>query len=121
MNQKGVVSTKRTNFKENHSVSARPNLLVSLSENILKIKGKEINLDYGLYTEPKIFLVNNKYYISLTDLQSQKVYVFDSNAVLLPGFPVYGTTGIDINNANVDQGPEFVVKGGEKEVLLYKF
>ncbi|MBI6121225.1 hypothetical protein [Salegentibacter maritimus] len=121
VNQKGVVSTKRTNFKENHSVSALPNLLVSLSENILKIKGKEISLDYGLYTEPKIFLVNNKYYISLTDLQSQKVYVFDSNAVLLPGFPVYGTTGIDINNANVDQGPEFVVKGGEKEVLLYKF
>ncbi|SKB44709.1 hypothetical protein SAMN05660776_1067 [Salegentibacter holothuriorum] len=118
--QNGSVNIENTAFSENHSITARPNLLVSLSENILKIKGKELNLDYGLYTNPKIFLVNNKYYISLTDLQTQKVFVFDSNAELLPGFPVYGTSGINLNNADIDQRPEFVVKGGEKEVLMYK-
>ncbi|HKL37029.1 MAG TPA: hypothetical protein VJ899_12115 [Salegentibacter sp.] len=111
---------EKTNFSENHSITARPNLLVSLSENILKIKGKELNLDYGLYTEPEIFYVNDKYYISLTDLQTQKVFVFDSNAELLPGFPVYGTSGINLNNADIDQRPEFVVKGGDKEILMYK-
>ncbi|MDX1720740.1 MAG: ribonuclease HII, partial [Salegentibacter mishustinae] len=114
------INTEKTDFSENHSIVARPNLLVSLSENILKIKGKEISLDYGLYTAPEIFYVNNKYYISLTDLQTQKVFVFDSNAELLPGFPVYGTSGIILNNADIDQRPEFVVKGGDKEILMYK-
>lgn len=118
--QKGSVNIEKTDFSKNHSITARPNLLVSLSENILKIKGKELSLDYGLYTAPEIFYVNNKYYISLTDLQTQKVFVFDSNAELLPGFPVYGTSGINLNNADIDQRPEFVVKGGDKEVLMYK-
>lgn len=119
--QDGTLNIETTNFSENHKIVARPNLLVSLSENILKIKSKEISLDYGLYTEPEIFYVNDKYYIGLTDLQTQKVYVFDSNADLLPGFPVYGTSKINLNNADIDAQPEFVVKGGEKEVLLYKF
>ncbi|OEY72777.1 hypothetical protein [Salegentibacter salarius] len=118
--QNGSVNIEKTDFSENHSITARPNLLVSLSENILKIKGKELSLDYGLYTEPEIFYVNDKYYISLTDLQTQKVFVFDSNAELLPGFPVYGTSEINLNNADIDQRPEFVVKGGDKEVLMYK-
>jgi hypothetical protein len=118
--QKGRVNTENTNFSQNHRITARPNLLVSLSENMLKIKEKELSLDYGLYTKPEIFYVNDKYYITLTDLQTQKVYVFDSNAELLPGFPAYGTSGINLNNADIDQRPEFVVKGGEQEVLLYK-
>ena len=118
--QNGSINTEKTDFSENHSIVARPNLLVSLSENILKIKGKEISLDYGLYTAPEIFYVNNKYYISLTDLQTQKIFVFDSNAELLTGFPVYGTSGINLNNADIDQRPEFVVKGGDKEILMYK-
>jgi hypothetical protein len=118
--QSGQVTTQNTNFSENHRITARPNLLVSLSENILKIRNKELNLDYGLYTEPEIHYVNDKYYISLTDLQTQKVYLFDSNGDLLPGFPVYGTSEINLNNADIDNRPEFVVKGGEKEVLMYK-
>ncbi|MBZ9731414.1 hypothetical protein LB467_17135 [Salegentibacter sp. JZCK2] len=118
--QTGRATTESTNFSENHRIKARPNLLVSLSENILKIRNNELSLDYGLYTQPEIHYVNDKYYISLTDLQTQKVYVFDSNAELLPGFPVYGTSGINLNNADIDNRPEFVVKGGEKEVLMYK-
>jgi len=120
VDSKGNVRVQETNLNENHKISARPNLLVSLSENLLKIKGNEVNLDYGLYTEPKIFYLNDKYYISLTDQQTQKVYLFDSNGVLFSGFPVYGTSGIDLNDADIDARPEFTVKGGEQEVLLYK-
>jgi hypothetical protein len=120
VDSKGNVRVQETNLNENHKISARPNLLVSLSENLLKIKGNEVNLDYGLYTEPKIFYLNDKYYISLTDQQTQKVYLFDSNGALFSGFPVYGTSGIDLNDADIDARPEFTVKGGEQEVLLYK-
>ncbi|TDN95361.1 hypothetical protein DET49_102248 [Salegentibacter sp. 24] len=118
--QTGQVNIIDTELSQNHGISARPNLLVSLSENNLKIKEKVLNLDYGLYTDPEIFYINDKYYISTTDLQTKEVYVFDSNGELLPGFPVYGTSRIDLNNADIDQRPEFVVKGGEKEVLIYK-
>ncbi|WP_037316795.1 hypothetical protein [Salegentibacter sp. Hel_I_6] len=118
--QNGQINAEKTNFSENHRISARPNLLVSLSENILKIRNTEVNLDYGLYTEPKIFYLNDKYYISLTDLQTQKVYLFDSNGDLLHGFPVYGTSGINLNNADIDQRLEFTVRGDDNEILLYK-
>lgn len=116
----GNVRLENTNLAKNHKLNARPNLLVSFSENILKIKDETVNLDYGLYTEPKIFFLNNKYFISITDQQTQKVYLFDSNGELFRGLPVYGTSGIDLNDADIDPRLEFTVKGGDKEVLLYK-
>ncbi|MFO7611752.1 MAG: ribonuclease HII, partial [Clostridia bacterium] len=121
VNENGKVSSQNLNLAQNHRIDATANLLVSLSENILKIRDKELSLDFGLYTEPQIFLENNKYYISVTDLQTQKVYVFDSNADLLPGFPVYGTSSIDLGNINIDNAPEFVVKGDKGEILIYSF
>ncbi|MGM0933714.1 MAG: hypothetical protein ACQEWD_09750 [Bacteroidota bacterium] len=121
VDENGNVSNQNLNLTQNHKIDATSNLLVSFSENILKIRDKKLNLDFGLYTEPQIFLENNKYYISITDLQTQKVYIFDSNAELLPGFPVYGTSGIDIANIDIDNSPEFVVKGDKGEILIYRF
>ncbi|WP_372920312.1 hypothetical protein [Salegentibacter sp.] len=121
VDEKGKVSRQNLNFADNYKLDATSNLLVSFSENMLKIRDKEIAMDFGVYTEPKIFLVNNKYYITITDLQTQKVYVLDSNAELLPGFPVYGTSAIDIANIDIDNSPEFVVKGDNGEILIYRF
>ncbi|HSP12196.1 MAG TPA: hypothetical protein VLO29_06695, partial [Salegentibacter sp.] len=121
VDETGKVSRQTLNFADNYKLDASSNLLVSFSENTLKIRDKEIAMDFGVYTEPKIFLENNKYYIAITDLQTQKVYVFDSNAELLPGFPVYGTSAIDIANIEVDNSPEFVVKGDNGEILIYRF
>lgn len=86
----------------------------------LNMKGKEVTLDYGLYTAPRIFYVNDKIYVAVTDTQAQRVFIFDSNADLLPNFPVYGTSQIDLNNADTDSNVEFVVQGEENEILLYK-
>ncbi|MGY5850763.1 hypothetical protein [Salegentibacter sp. F14] len=121
IDENGGFSDKDLRLAQNHKIDATHNLLVSFSENTLTIKDKELALDFGLYTEPQIFLENNKYYISITDLQTQKVYVFDSNAELLPGFPVYGTSAIDLTNSNDDDHPEFVVKGDTGELLIYSF
>lgn len=121
IDENGHIMRKNKNLAENHKIKATSNLLVSLSENVLNIREKEVNLDYGLYTAPEIFLVNNVYYIATTDLQARKVYIFNSQAEFLPGFPVYGTSSIDINNADVEANTEFTVKGEEDEVLLYRF
>ena len=96
------------------------NILTTLSENILNIDKKEITLDFGLYTVPKIFEVKGKTYISVTDTQANRVYLFDENADLMPNFPVYGTSAIDLNNFDSDNTLEFVVKGEENIVLVYK-
>jgi hypothetical protein len=58
--------------------------------------------------------------VSVTDTQSHKVYLFDSNGILRPNFPVYGNSQIDFENMDSDNNLEFVVKGEEDSVIIYK-
>lgn len=120
IDQNGNVVREDLSLAESHALVATPKTLVTLSENVLSIKGKEINLDYGLYTPPQIFYLNNKIYVGLTDTQAQRTFLFDSNGELLPGFPVYGTSGMDLDNADGDQSLEMVVKGEENSLLIYE-
>ncbi|MGO2402966.1 MAG: ribonuclease HII, partial [Mesonia sp.] len=120
ISESGKLTQKNKNFTETNRIDATSNTLVSLSENELRIKGKEVNLDFGLYTAPKIFYLNNKIYIALTDTQTSKVYVFDSQAELLSGFPVYGNSQISIENIDAKGRLEFIVKGEDDSVLIYQ-
>ncbi len=120
ISEQGKVSKENLNLADNHKITATEKTLVSLSENQLNIKGNTAQLDFGLYTEPQIFYLNNKIYVSVTDLQVHKVYLFDSNAKLLPGFPVYGSSSIDLNNADGDSALELVVQGEDDGVLVYE-
>ncbi len=100
-------------------VTANHSTLAKLSENILQINDKQITLDYGLYTAPAIHSANSKTYISITDTQAQKVYVFDKDLYLLDGFPVYGTSEAELISI---EGAHFIsVLGGEGEIILYQF
>ncbi|MHA6278544.1 hypothetical protein ACXYMT_00040 [Salinimicrobium sp. CAU 1759] len=118
--ENGRISREDMNLADNHRITATERTLVSLSDNKLTIKGNSATLDFGLYTEPQIFFLNNKIYVSLTDLQANKVYLFDSNASLLEGFPVYGNSVIDLANADKDAALELVVKGEDDELLVYE-
>lgn len=101
------------------ALSAQNNVLVTLSENILTINEKAIALDFGLYTPPKIYFFNNKSYISVTDTQSQRLYLFDEKGNLIEGFPVYGSTEAEV--FSVDGVNYISVLGQEKEIILYRF
>ena len=94
--------------------------MVSQSENILNIKDNTLNLDLANYTAPKLFYINNKIYVSVTDVQNQKILLFDSNAEMIENFPVYGTSSIDLNNIDTDNKLEFVTKGESNNILVYK-
>lgn len=120
IDEKGNIKKEDLDLTENTRITATAKTLVMLSENELTIKGNSVTLDFGLYSAPQIFYINNKIYVSVTDLQAKKVYVFDSNATLLNGFPVYGNSLIDLNNADDDPALELVVQGEEDEVLLYE-
>ncbi|MFI2741930.1 ribonuclease HII [Zhouia sp. PK063] len=120
IDQKGGMIKKQLNLKENHKIDATNKTLVTMSDNILTIKGKKVEMDYGLYTPPKIFYINNKIYVGITDTQTNKVFVFDSNASLLQNFPVYGTSAIDMSDMDNDKKVELTVEGEKNSVLVYK-
>lgn len=120
VDEKGNVSTKDLNLSENHRVVATPDFFVRVSENTLHIGDKKTELDYGLYTKPEIFETAGKTYISITDTQAGKVFLFNEKGELLPGFPVYGNSTIDLDNLDNEGKLEFVVKGEKNRVLVYR-
>lgn len=120
IDQNGSATTQNLGLLQNHTLKTTSRTLVALSENRLTIKDKTLELDFGNYTQPSLFLINNKIYVSVTDLQTQKVYLYDSNAELLPNFPVYGISTIDLHNMDKDSSLEFITKGDDNTILAYK-
>ena len=88
--------------------------------NKLTIRSKSIELDFGDYTDPKIFYINDKIYVSVTDLQTKKVYLFDSQTKSIDNFPVYGNSAITMDNIDKDRNLEFVVQGDDNAVIVYE-
>ncbi len=119
VDKKGAVSEQPLQLKDNHKIDATSKTLASISDNILSIKDKKIELDFGFYSSPKIFYINDKIYVTITDTQTNKVYLFDSNAISIPNFPVYGISAIDIGDLNNDGKLELVVQGEKKSLLVY--
>lgn len=120
IDQAGKISKEKFGLTENHNFLANQNTKVSFSENTLKINKAKAELDFGLYTEPQLHEIGKSTYISITDLQTSKVYVFDTKANLLPGFPVYGNSKISMGNIDNRGNLEFVVKGEDNSVLMYE-
>ncbi|TYB79397.1 NHL repeat-containing protein [Bizionia myxarmorum] len=120
IDSKGNTSTKDLGLTDSHHLETTTKTLVALSENRLTIKNNTYELDYGNYSKPNIFYLNDKIYVSVTDKQTQKVYLFDSNAKLMANFPVYGTSAIDMANMDKGRNLEFVTKGDANTVLIYQ-
>ncbi|HET8885660.1 MAG TPA: hypothetical protein VFM70_04820 [Salinimicrobium sp.] len=120
ISEAGKIKKEKLGLAEFHAIDATPNNFVSISENHLHINDKKIELDYGIYTAPRIFVVKNKVYISVTDIQAHKVYIFNKNGELLPNFPVYGNSIIALGDFDSDKNLEFVVQGEENSLLFYE-
>ncbi len=103
-----------------HKIDMTSKSLVTLSENKLMIKGIPVILPFGNYTSPKIHYINNIIYVTLTDLDAQKVYAFYSNGSPLGGFPVYGSSSVDLSNSDNDKALEMVVRSEEDGLLIYQ-
>ena len=120
VNQKGRVSHKNLNVSENHHITTTSKTLAVLSDNKLTIKTNSINLDFGNYTAPKIFYIYDKIYVTVTDLQAKKVYVFDSQAKPINNFPIYGNSSIEMDDIDNDKSIEVIVKGDDKSIIIYE-
>ncbi|WP_034061731.1 ribonuclease HII [Lacinutrix jangbogonensis] len=120
INQKGSVSTKPVNLNINHHLATTTRTLVSQNENILNIKSNTLELDLGDYSPVKLFYIKDKIYVSVTDLQSQKVLLFDSQGKPIKNFPVYGNSSIALDNIDSDKPLEFITKGDSDSIILYE-
>lgn len=120
VNTKGKLSTKNLNLPEAHHIAATSKTLVTMPENILTIKSKSIALDYGEYTKPVIFYINDKIYVTTTDLQAKKTYLFDSQAKPITNFPVFGTSLATLQNLDKEKGLELITQVDDSTIVVYK-
>ncbi len=116
----GKINATNLNLDEDHGIDATSNTFVYMNDNVLSIKGRKVELDFGVYTQPKIFYIYDKIYISVTDIQNQKVYLFDSQAKLISNFPVFGSSLIDLTDMENDRKLELVTQGHKNSIIIYQ-
>ena len=112
----GKISYRTLPYETPYQVRTRGKNLVLLTENKFEINGRLLELDFGLYGEPSIHVVNNRTLISLVDEQEEKVYVFDRKGNLLPHFPIYGAGSVTIDSDR--KGKVFLATTGENNSLV---
>ncbi len=120
VNQNGAVSYSNLNLNNGHQMTTTARTLVTLSENRLNIKSRTVELDFGEYTPPQIFYINDKIYVTTTDLQAKKIYLFDSLGKPIANFPIYGNSSIDMANIDKDHPLEVVTKGDDNSIIIYE-
>jgi len=119
ISQSGKVTSNALNVADNYWFGMRGNTKVTLDDNLLRINGKLVELPFGVYTQPQITVSNRKTYITVTDEQEKKVFLFDKDGTLLKGFPIYGSGPASLGNAKNNKKNAVVVQGSEDEVILY--
>ncbi|PCJ98675.1 MAG: ribonuclease HII [Flavobacteriaceae bacterium] len=120
IDEKGKIGRVNFNLNKYHGIDATSRTLVVMNDNVLTIRGKKVELDLGVYTKPKIFYIYDKIYISVTDIQNQKIYLFDSQAKSIQNFPIYGNSMIDLADINNDKKLELIAKDLDNSVIIYK-
>lgn len=116
----GKITTNPLDLNIDHGMDATTNTLALINDHVLRIRGRTETLPLGVYTPPRIFYLNDKIYISVTDLQGQKIYLYDSQAQAIPNFPVYGSSAIDMGDLDNDKKPDFVVREDQTTIAVYE-
>lgn len=116
----GKSGTTPLRLNEDHGIDATSNTFVYMNDNVLSIKGNRVTLDFGVYSKPKIFYIYDKIYVGVTDIQNQKVYLFDSQAVPISDFPVFGTSPMDLTDMENNRKLEVVTQDQKNSIIVYQ-
>ena len=117
---RGRMNRAAMNLGEDHGMFATAKTLALMNDNELRVKGKPVELDLGVYTAPQIFYLYDIIYVAVTDIQSQRLYLFRSDASRLPGFPVEGNGLPDMADLDGDRNPELAVRFRDSAVAVYR-
>lgn len=112
-------SLSRQKLNDSFYKTTKHNVTAFIQAQDLRINQTEIELPFGLYTNPEIYRVGNQTYVTLTDTQENKVYVYNSQGDLLQGFPVYGKAVAFLADANRNGKPNLIVQTEEDQLTQY--
>ncbi len=119
ISENGKITSQKLDVGSNYWFTINGSTKVTMDDNKLRINGKLAELPLGLYSRPNIFIVSLNSYVTITETQEKKVYVFDKNGNLLKGFPIYGTSGASFGEGNGKNAKSLVVKGDADSIILY--
>ena len=88
--------TKETTLLNKPSVAYGKTTKAILSENKLLINNKNIELPFGSYTPVNIFTEKGTDYITLTNLESNQIYLYNDSGELVKHFPLFGNSEADM-------------------------
>ena len=117
----GEFSLLNTNLSKDYKFDCTNKTFTSFSDDKLSIKFKKIKHEYGDFTAPKIFYTNSKIFITITDLQSQKVYIYNSIGQQINESTLHGISTPIITNLDNDYNNDVIVKTKGNELTLYRF
>jgi hypothetical protein len=120
INTKGTLQKTQLGLHKEHGMDATSKTLAIMDDNVLRIRDKKVSLELGVYSAPQIFYLNEKIYVSVTDIQNQKTFLFDSQGKAIVNFPLYGMSPVDMANMDNDKKPELVVQDQENVLAVYK-
>lgn len=101
-------------------IDASSKTWVSFTGNELFIKNNKVSLEFGSYTSPKIFYLKNKIYITITNLENDTTYLFDSNAKPIKDFPIKGSAVIDMQLDKSKKHIDIITYDTNNSLILYK-
>ena len=116
----GNLKRTKLNLLQDNYINILNNNLVYFTENTLTIKGINVKLPVGRYTMPKLFNLNNKLLVGITDLSDDNIYLYNDDAKLIEGFPIRGSSSFDIIDSDKDGKLEIISRIDEYSVLSYE-
>ncbi|MCV6630850.1 MAG: hypothetical protein OIF50_13440 [Flavobacteriaceae bacterium] len=120
INEKGKISKKNMGIPSPHFIDATAKSLAALNSNQLYIKSNKVDLPIGVYSEPKFFYLYDKIYVSTTDMDNQKTYLFDSRGKSIANFPIFGIGPATIDDMEKDRKLELLVKSSANTLVVYQ-
>ena len=120
------IDTKGNLIKENINLSVEnfidivDNNIVYLNENRLTIKGINVELPFSKFSKPKIFIDSKTTLVSITDLTNNEIYLYRDNGKLLKGFPIKGSSVIDIKDSDNDGKLEIISAIDNFSIVSYE-
>ena len=115
----GITRTKNLRINAAHKTTQLNNQLVVLEDNILYSKGKKATIDFGIYSHPSITEVNKETFISITDSQNEKVYLFNKELEGIPKFPIYGTGAAKLQDMNGNGELNILCQQNKQTIVVY--
>ena len=113
-----LVKSER-NWESSHYLIGNSYTTSFLSEKTLSIGATKINLPDGKYGRQKLFRIRGVNYVSVNDVFSEKVFLWDEQGKLLEDFPLEAVSQIDID---VDLDKSIWIASGKtkKQIVVYE-